>query len=598
MFGEASVMPLNETLDDVKSSLDASRVLLPSDDVGSRGRRAIELLCDETTPQTRSDPLPKPPVVDLEVVPTESSPAQHSSLATLVSNYLIKNRESAIALAKKRCAEQLEAISTRKWPKVKMTMKSKELLNNFSLVWEHALLPFLIECIPRWCGPGFVISVFSGRKADQYQICLSLKKPISTARRILVAWHLRDLLPVDLWNNVTFKFFGGRSLADDALPTLPDTPRNPFSFASPDMGDSVGVELSAPAYSASATLGPCIEIDNDKFWLTSLSPFYDKNDGSRKEVFLEHPSPEDRQRCLDAGHDILSADNSHYQLGKLLATSGLNLDTVRVSHNRYWADNYADPPLTTVDWALFSSNAKQANLPRRLPGSHSRKVQPVTSVGQVYPGARVSLASRTSGLQEAWVCQIPAYVDASTSRGGKATREWFIEQKVSDRLNGLFKPDSGAALVNTGTNKLIGQVWNPKLDFGPHTIHTFFTPMEDLLDDIQERYGTGSRPKLPQHRDKADYQPVYPQCRQCYDLQKSLVTRQGSASKSTSKRTISDDSMSDDSDAFESDLSGYKHRSPNSRHHDRKRLEQQERARVDFGLFTPKLGNSDRAQAP
>ncbi|KAI0450994.1 hypothetical protein F5B21DRAFT_397466 [Xylaria acuta] len=70
----------------------------------------------------------------------------------------------------------------------------------------------------------------------------------------------------------------------------------------------------------------------------------------------------------------------------------------------------------------------------------------------------------------------------------------------------------------------IGRIkyWEP----GPRM--TFFTPISDIFDDIQEKCGMLARPQLPQYRDEADRWPVYPVCKQCFNLREYLESRRSS----------------------------------------------------------------------
>ncbi|RYO78228.1 hypothetical protein DL766_001636 [Monosporascus sp. MC13-8B] len=485
--------------------------------------------------------------------------------------------EMSIGISKKRCEDQLRAVLEKRSRRMKgrfqrstsyVRMRTNRLegaplqagdrptaLSNhlprsaetisFSVIWEHCVLPFLIEFIPKWCGPGHVISVMRGRKPKMRRICIMTRRAVSTARRITIAGHVRDLLPFMYHDVVSFVFSTGevdrlmvwaRGLARD-MPDEVCQPRNPFCYLSPCMGDSIGVTLE-DGDEITATLGPCLTIAGGSYWLANFHPFVEAVQGATEGVTIEHPSPDDRSRCLDERHDALSSDASDFELGTLTATSGYDLKTTRVSHDPYWEECDKEPPLVVTDWTLISAQTRQANLLRKFPSTMQRKETPVTAMSPVTPGAMVCSTGRTSGHQRGQICEIPAYVHGTKAGNGtgKATREWFIEEPESGDddedawiRGGIgVQGDSGAAVVDSETNALVGQVWGRNKYFGPGPRTTFFTPILDVIDDIQEKCGEQTRPQLPQHRDEADRWPAYPVCRRCFDMREYLDSRRSS----------------------------------------------------------------------
>jgi hypothetical protein len=412
----------------------------------------------------------------------------------------------------------------------------------FPLVWEHGVLPFLVEFIPKWCGPGHVISVMRGKTANSRRICIMTKKRISRARRIFIAVHVRDLLPATYRQCASFSFSTGkvdrlvwaRGLSRD----MPDDickPRNAFAYASPCMGDSIGTVVEGESTS---TLGPCLTMGDSSYWLANFHPFEDIYLTS-EVIDVEHPSPRDRERCIQDGHDSLPQDDPDFRLGQLAATSGLDLKTTRISHDPYWEENDKELPLVVTDWTLISGQSKQANMLRKFPTTTPRltKEVPVTTTSSVIPGANVMSTGRTSGFQRGQICEIPAYVDGDYSGNGtgRATREWFVEEpypydEEEDWIRGGIgvQGDSGAAVVDVETNTLLGTLWGRNKYFGSGPRHTFFTPINDIFDDIQEKCSQQTRPHLPQYRDESERWIVYPLCRTCFDLSTYLDSRRSS----------------------------------------------------------------------
>lgn len=374
---------------------------------------------------------------------------------------------------------------------------------------------------------------------------------LSRTRKIIIARHVADLLPEKYRRTVSFVFSVGQisraaRWARGLSKEHPDdvrSARNPYHFTSPCMGDSVGISREGHVEESTATLGPCLDVDRGSYWLVNFHPFLDAYRNLSK-VNVEHPSPQDREPCLVEGHDCLSQEPS-FKLGIVTVTSGLNLKTTRISHDPYWEDNDLEQPLVVTDWALVTSSKSvggRANMLRRFPSeTQPPMVEPLvksvcSGVSGIIPGATVLSSGRTSGYQRGMVCEIPAYVSAEENGTGKATREWFVEEPFSPTSNedawirgGIgVEGDSGAAIVDAETNLLYGQLWGRNKYWGPGPRITFFTSAADIFDDIQEKCGLQSRPKLPQIRDEADRYAVYPSCRRCYDLKTYLDSRRSS----------------------------------------------------------------------
>ncbi|KAJ9145369.1 DNA polymerase epsilon subunit 1 [Pleurostoma richardsiae] len=465
----------------------------------------------------------------------------------------------SVATSKRRCREQLRRIldkrtrrnyqaRTAQSPRSADTPPSRTPkyveTASFSLVWEHGVLPFLIEFIPRWCGPSHVISVTRGQTPESRRICIMTRKKMSRARKLIIAAHVRDLLPASYRQSACFSFSIGevdrlvwarglsREIPDDIC-----QPRNPFYYTSPVMGDSIGTAASNGE--STSTLGPCILVGGGSYWLANFHPFLESYQ-TQERIMVEHPSPRDRTGCTDEGHDTLTGPDLDFRVGKLTATSGLDLRTTRLSHDQYWEEMEIDAPLVVTDWSLISAGTEQANMLRKFPTTMPRlmKDAPVTATSSnVQPGSAVLSTGRTSGHQRGRVCEIPAYVSggAPGNGTGRATREWFVEEpdpcdsEEAWIRGGIgVEGDSGAAIVDAETNALVGTLWGRNKYYGGGPRHAFFTPISDVFDDIQEKCGQQGRPRLPQYRDEGERYAVYPVCRPCFDLRTYLDSRRSS----------------------------------------------------------------------
>ncbi|KYK54846.1 putative DNA polymerase epsilon, calytic chain POL2 [Drechmeria coniospora] len=477
------------------------------------------------------------------------------------------NEMLAVAIAKRKCHDQLRTVVEKKAKKNSagtprnadsptdlIRARASKLIDtaSFPLIFEHAVLPFLAEFLPKWTSPKHVINVARGRTSQARRLCIMTSTKISRARKIIIAGHVGDLLPEKFRWSVSFVFSVGevvrsrsrcwaKGLGGGHLDDICHA-RNPYHFRHPSMGDSIGIRGNGDIEEATATLGPSLTVDGGSYWLANFHPFLEAYQ-SMSEVAIEHPSPQDRAHCIQEGHDVLDSA-SDFTIGHVRATSGLNLRTTRVSHDAYWDENLLDKPLVTMDWVLIGASqaSRGANMLRRFPSETQAPLQEplVRSVstrgtpGGVVPGAAVVSSGRTSGYQRGLVCEVPAYVSAASNGTGKPTREWFVEEppggNEDDWIRGGIgvEGDSGGAIVDAETHCLMGQLWGRNKYAGPGPRFTWFAPITDILDDVQEKCGTDGRPQLPQHCDEADRYPVYPSCRQCYDAKIYLDTRRSS----------------------------------------------------------------------
>ena len=365
---------------------------------------------------------------------------------------------------------------------------------------------------------------------------------ISRARKITIVGHVQDLLPDSFRGLITFVFSIGQvermTWARGLGKSIPDdvcAARNPFFFRSPCMGDSIGITGNGSFDDSTATLGPCLNVGGGYYWLANFHPFLEayQHVGS---VEVEHPSHQDRTRCIQEGHDAMSEEKG-FRLGNLEVTSGLTLNTTRISHDPFWEEMDMDQPLIITDWALIGSRVSHANMLRRFPSGTQPlpREELVKSTASIVPGSTVLSSGRTSGYQRGQICDIPAYVSRAENGTQKATREWYIEEPWNQDDEEAWirggigvQGDSGAAVVDASNHGLLGLLWGRNRYWGPGPRQTFFTPIADVFDDIQEKCGQQARPYLPQDRDEGDQFSVEPTCRLCYSLRTYQDSRRSS----------------------------------------------------------------------
>lgn len=228
------------------------------------------------------------------------------------------------------------------------------------MVWEHAVLPFLLQFAPIWCGSGYTIGLRRGRNPGAMIISIMAEELVSEARQLEVQEHVRELLPTSFYDSTSFIFRQGT--VKKLTAELDDIcePRNPYYYYEPAMGDSVGISIGEGDDHSTSTLGPCIAIGEAPFWLINFHPLEDaalhRPDGAINST-LEHPSPDDRSICLKSRHELLKTAEPSFFLGKVAAVSGANRKAKRQSSNSYWSEVGLNPQDIVIDWALCSASS-------------------------------------------------------------------------------------------------------------------------------------------------------------------------------------------------------------------------------------------------
>jgi len=398
---------------------------------------------------------------------------------------------------------------------------------DFLLYWEHAIIPFLVEFLPIWYGPGYTIALRRGREPATRIIDIMTEFKPSEKQQSIIQHEVRSILPSQLQTNTIFSFRSGTICrANVNLDDICD-PKNPYYYLSPTMGDSVGVAIGHGDDHSTSTLGPCVVIGETPYWLINFHPIEKalrSQDHGGIVLTMEHPSPDDRTTCASAGHNFMTNSKLDFSLGEVVSTSGMDSKTIRLSNNSYWDMVGLPPQKIVVDWALCSSKGEYVNITRTPAGLGDGHNEPIISFGEVPGGKSVHSTGRTSGFNHGQVCLGPMVVDGRMNETGTITREWYIEEPYPyDNEDGWTKSgigisgDSGAGVVDDDTNVLYGQLWgrNECEKDTPGPRYTFFTPISDVFDDIQERYSGDERPRLPQCAQQISQPPARPVCNDC-----------------------------------------------------------------------------------
>ncbi|OHF02027.1 hypothetical protein CORC01_02606 [Colletotrichum orchidophilum] len=418
--------------------------------------------------------------------------------------------EDAVALSKNECRKKLiEAVEKKHCGE-----------KDFPTLWEHGVMPFLKKFILKWCGPSHQIILTQGTTPGTRRIGIVTKEELPKDRHKTIVEHIIDLLPESHRADLTFDVFIGsieRSVSARGLSRgMPDDmsiAKNPSYFKNPRMRDSIDIDGDANFDVTTSTLGSCLLVGGRSYWLATFHPVVEAYQ-HLPSISVQQPSPSDRARSLEKGHEEGhdTLPETGLPLGNLTATSGIDLKKTCISHHPYWKDCEKEPPHVVTDWAPIDSKTGQANILRREPSDTLLPLKQILlkTTSDVVPRATVVSTGRMSDQQRGKVCEIPAYISADQNGAGTATREWFIEPCPYDDIEGWIpggiggEGDNGPAIVDAKTNALVGQVWGRNKYFGSGPRLTFFTPIGDLFDDIQERRDQEAWPQLPQDRNESE----------------------------------------------------------------------------------------------
>jgi hypothetical protein len=286
------------------------------------------------------------------------------------------------------------------------------------------------------------------------------------------------------------------------LDRRPYTARNIEFLRQPPMGVSIGLEGSVKD---TATLGGYIEIDGIPHILTVHHLFTDDDSGEafRPGTAITQPSLQevkelgdmlDRLRasgdcvhieCVKRLLENMKACLPEFSFGQLERSSGYR--------NRPSREGLSN---VEMDWAI-------CKVEKRRVGSNISPCQNhrCQGISAVTPGGAVFAIGRTSGQQSGNINGSKSYLFLRNDDGDyRVSEEWAVLRPESQEedtwaTNGIgVSGDSGAWILEKGTDNLIGQLWGR--DFQEENgndetgeIITYFTPAMDMFDDILQSTG-------------------------------------------------------------------------------------------------------------
>ena len=288
-----------------------------------------------------------------------------------------------------------------------------------------------------------------------------------------------------------------RTARKSDLHLQPCTARNTAFLRRPPMGVSIGIEGSTED---TATLGGYVYIDGIPHILTVHHLFTncDTGEAFKPGTVITQPSLQevkergvlwDRLRssgecfhleCVQKAFEDLKACLPEFPFAQLESSSGYR--------NRPSRDGFSN---VEMDWAICKvDNARIGSNISPCENHFCRDISPPT------PGGAVFAIGRTSGQQNGTVNGSRTYLSLRNDDGTfRDSEEWAVLRPQSQGeetwlTSGIgVDGDSGAWILEDGTDNLIGQVWGRDFqDRGSNDdtgdIITYFTPIQDVFDDI------------------------------------------------------------------------------------------------------------------
>ncbi|KAI0008273.1 hypothetical protein F4779DRAFT_588041 [Xylariaceae sp. FL0662B] len=405
-----------------------------------------------------------------------------------------------------RMALQLQVLRVQKQTESNPVQDSKQ----FVKTWELELLPKLEQILDDSVRGEYSVNVRRGQQPGHRIIDIMTAEVVPDyARKSL--WESKDsLLSDDLRSRTSIEIRIGEIeyLADRPVNRTSSQssedhwhpPINTCRYSNPVMGDSTG-----PQQGGSGTIGPLLQIAQKFYRLLNWHIFDDKGVQRHWDRPIP-PSLSTFHPSLDDAPDLSSP------IGKTVAYSGRMYQTTRISNSISNVIPHARESNTVTDWVLVETTTPpQVNRVRKITLDErcdsfsdnitviaEPKSSPTCLPQEVYS------TGRSSGYTIGQICEV---LGEFKIHSGVKARNWSIEStQFPDEdwnLGGMGVPgDSGAAVIDKATNKLLGQIWGRNRYKGDlkYPRVTYFTAVSDIYDDIRERMPGCEQPVLPTDR--------------------------------------------------------------------------------------------------
>ncbi|KAI1208324.1 uncharacterized protein F4807DRAFT_461656 [Annulohypoxylon truncatum] len=408
----------------------------------------------------------------------------------------------------------------------------------FAHHWEKIVVPYLKQTILRRSDV-LSVGVVQAASGDRKEVIILSGPQLDNSRKDELRNRILKGLPETFRGTLNFHFSQGTMVSAQAQDDTFCEPKNPFWHRNPMMGDSAGVfderYEDDTDKQGGRTLGLLLQIDGIGYWVVNCHLLEGAIKSlKRDQIKLYQPSIQDYACYKDLLPKSESSDKPPIdELGPFAAWSGEPYGTTRESLHPFSHDGLGHSVVT--DWAAFQARSSHINK-LRIPNTEDESCNYICFGSDVIPGRKVKISGRTSGLTEAFISLVPSIVFPHTSYleregdhfvikhgngTGVLTREWAICHDATVKYDEEYKNyitdgagvpgDSGSPIIDAVNLNYYGMLWgrneysNCEIvnAYGQvqRTVHiprvAYFTPYNDLCDDIQEKMGSRTRPMLP-----------------------------------------------------------------------------------------------------
>ena len=420
-------------------------------------------------------------------------------------------RTGPVSLDSGAAASSLLLFASKFWQRT--SMEPNKLPQNFSsdaftYLYYTVIIPYLDAAIRLLAGKSLSIGV--KHQDDERIVEIVTDESISYEAQTELKESLSELLPPGFRTLTTLTFERGKIMRAGDVSDNECQPRNPYQYASLEMGDSIGSKSS----DAIATAGPQIQLGDEGYWIHCYH-FLDDHYKSqkyikyKKEPLVTHPARHDLKQFCQHHSGLVNEKVT----GQILFHSG-GLSATRMRKNG---------PLGLVDYAVCDQSDSSEPRPNVL-RMVNKENKFITTTCEIRPEGLVYSVGRSSGVQIGRVRKEMSFVEGIWSKTeSTATFEWTVEWTGEDHtkdewnVGGMgIEGDSGAGVIDMKSNSLCGQIWGTR---GNSQRVAYVTAWNEIVDDIEDKYeqkyGQSLRATLPQLAQNSSNPLDEPSCPGC-----------------------------------------------------------------------------------
>lgn len=383
--------------------------------------------------------------------------------------------------------------------------------SDFASVWEHKILPLLSDLIKKHCTGDFAVDVhnFPERSSEAVPrvIYITLPADMDTAAlEPAVRSELEHAVP-ERFNPVYLKFrkgdlqksqwWGDGGTADSVC-----EPKNVTYKPEPVVGMSIGPTRGLDA----ASLGGFVRVGQNLYAMSARHAFEESIKTCKLRV--SHPADPDLPPVVPP---------RQYGIGSVSMCSPSG--TYRPSLTFQGVAVPESQKMVEMDWCLIGPVPNGKNVVP-IPCFEMNRRVAVSEMAIVKGNTEVYAMARTSGYSLGFTSDVPGV----RRYRGQERRDWTVRQYSPFKLpkegqvgspwqtvkqwvtSGIGVPgDSGAWLIQRSNDAVVGLIWGRNHDSGnpfERVRFAYFTPIVDILADVEQNHADGQEVSLPVYRDQ------------------------------------------------------------------------------------------------